>query len=280
MKDFANTIRAASETLMHSGFAVIRAGGLVHACLDEVFAEADGFFARDTAAKAAFSKPEILEGYRGFGAEFSGQEDRPDLNETFSFVPRNQSRQDLAPWRSANPLHNALRRVAPFYCEVADGVLRGVRDAFDVEGDVIASEEFSYLQLNYYRPGHESRDLLQDAHEDGHLLTIVTSRQPGLEIEVDGRFEPASLGRDELLIMPGSILTLMTGGFVTPLVHRVRNVPGLRRRASLMFFVNASVTNPPRAWAPAEDGSMPDIRAATIASSRMFGLGSIEALAQ
>ncbi|QZN98862.1 2OG-Fe(II) oxygenase family protein [Chenggangzhangella methanolivorans] len=159
-------------------------------------------------------------------------------------------------------------------------MLDDLRDAVDPEGDRIDAAEFSYLQLNYYRPGRETRDLLQDAHEDGHLLTIVTSRQPGLEFEVDGRFEPANLAPDELLIMPGGILTLMTGGLMQPLVHQVRNVPGLRKRASLMFFVNASVANPPRAWIAARDGTYPDIRQATIESSQMFGLGSIGALAQ
>jgi isopenicillin N synthase-like dioxygenase len=108
----------------------------------------------------------------------------------------------------------------------------------------------------------------------------VTSRQPGLEIEVGGRFEPVALARDEALIMPGGILTLMTGGLMPPLLHRVRNVVGVRTRASLMFFVNASVINPPRAWAPAADGTYPDIRQATIESSQVFGLTSIEALAQ
>ena len=280
MKDFADAAPAASETLLRTGFALIRPDRAVRAGLDELFAEADAFFARDAADKAAFSQPDILEGYRGFGAEFSGSEDRPDLNETFSLAPANQSRPDIAAWRSVNRLHAAMARIAPYYCALADGVLRGVRDAVDAGGDLIVSEDFSYLQLNYYRPRSERRDLLQDAHEDGHLLTIVTSRQPGLEIEVDGRFEAASLAPDELLVMPGSILTLMTGGRVAPLVHRVRNVPGLRRRASLMFFVNASVTRPIRAWAPAADGGWPDIRQATIASSRMFGLGSIEALAR
>lgn len=280
MKDFANTIRSASSTLLHSGYAIVRMGPLMQACLDEAFDEADAFFARSQSEKARFARPDILEGYRTFGAEFSGDKTRPDLNETFSLAPRNQSRPDIAAWRAVNPLHNALRRAAPVYTGLANAILEDIRLVFDPEGDRIDAAEFSYLQLNYYRPGSESRDLLQDAHEDGHLLTVVTSRQPGLEIEVDGRFEPANIGRDELLVMPGSILTLMTGGMMRPLMHRVRNVPGVRTRASLMFFVNASVTNPPRAWVAAEDGGYPDIRGATIESSQVFGLNSIEALAR
>lgn len=280
MKDYADTVHSASSTLLHSGYAIVRMGALMRACLDEAFEEADVFFAKAASEKARFARPDILEGYRSYGAEFSGDETRPDLNETFSLVLRNQTRPEISVWQAVNPLHNALRRAAPVYAGLADAVLDDIRAAVDPEGDRIEAAAFSYLQLNYYRPRHESRELLQDAHEDGHLLTIVTSRQPGLEIEVDGRFEPARLERDELLIMPGSILTLMTGGMMRPLLHRVRNIPGVRTRASLMFFVNADVANPPRAWAPAEDGSFPDICQATIASSQVFGLTSIEALAR
>lgn len=279
MKDFANIVSSAASTMLASGYAIIPTGSLVKVCLDETFDIADEFFAKDAREKEMFSRPDILEGYRGFGAEFSSEQGRPDLNETFSLVPRNQVLAEIGAWSGSNPLHGALKRLAPFYAQLADSVLDHVRTAFDPSGDRIHSQEFSYLQLNYYRPGRERRELLQDAHEDGHLLTIVTSRQPGLEIEIDGAFEPADLAPGELLVMPGSILTLMTGGLLRPLVHRVRNVGGLRRRASLMYFVNASVVEPPRAWIAAEDGSFPDIRKATIESSQMFGLGSIERLA-
>lgn len=279
MKDFADRSRSAASTLLHSGYAIVRFDADTFRLLDEAFDEAGAFFARAAADKVRFSRPDILEGYRSLGAEFSGSADRPDLNETFALMLRNMARDDLASWAASNPLHRALRDISLAYVSLADGVLEELRRAFDPEGDRIAAAAFSYLQLNYYRPGRETRDLLQDAHEDGHLLTIVTSRQPGLEMEIDGRFEPVRLARDEALIMPGSILTLMTGGLMQPLVHRVRNVPNVTARASLMFFVNASVINPPRAWVAAEDGSYPDIRQATIESSQVFGLGSIEAIA-
>jgi isopenicillin N synthase-like dioxygenase len=280
MKDFANKIRSASSTLLHSGHAIVRLEADALRLLDEVFDQAVEFFDRDVSDKERFARPDILEGYRGFGAEFSEAVDRPDLNETFALVPRNMAREDLADWLALNPLHRALGAIAPLYCDLADAVLEDLRRFINPDGDKIAAAEFSYLQLNYYRPGRETRELLQDGHEDGHLLTIVTSRQPGLEMEVGGRFEPATLARDEVLIMPGSILTLMTGGLMSPLVHRVRRVGGYKARASLMFFVNASVTNPPQAWTPSEDGSYPDIRQATIECSQMFGLPSIAAVAR
>ena len=280
MKTWSSKTGSAASTLLHSGYAIVRVEPAFAERLDDVFRSAEIFFGLPAAEKADFARPDILEGYRTLGAEFSRTAERPDLNETFAMVLRNQARPDLADWPAANPLHRALRAAAHDYVELVDGVLENLRRAINPEGDAVASAEFSYFQLNHYRPQRERRDLLQDAHEDGHLLTVVTARQPGLEIEVDGAFEAVSLAPDELLLMPGGILTLMTGGAVQPLLHRVRNVPGVAERSSLMFFVNPSLTKPPRAWAPASDGSYPDIAQATIESSQMFGLASIAVVAE
>jgi isopenicillin N synthase-like dioxygenase len=80
--------------------------------------------------------------------------------------------------------------------------------------------------------------MLQDGHEDGHLLTLVTATGPGLEIETADGYRPAEVAEDEMLIMPGSLLTLMTGGEIQPLYHRVRNSFRKEPRYSMMYFVN------------------------------------------
>lgn len=278
--DAFGQIHIAASSLLHHGHARIRADAATVAALDEVFRSADDFFAVAPKEKIRFERPDILEGYRRYGAEHSGPQDRPDLNETFSLVLRNMARKDIARWSDVNPLHRALRAAAPHYAALVDGVLDEIRHAFNPRGDRISSADFSYFQLNHYRPRVETRDFLQDTHEDGHLLTVVTSRQPGLEAEIDGRFEPVHFARNELLLMPGSILTLMTGGRIKPLPHRVRNIRSSATRASLMFFVNAPVTPAPRAWLASADGSMPDIGRATAECSKLFGLPSIEAIAR
>jgi len=277
--DVSGQIQIAASSLLHHGYALIRVSAGTLAVLDEIFESAAGFFSLSPEEKVRFERPDILEGYRRYGAEHSGPEDRPDLNETFSLVLRNMAREDIARWKEVNPLHRALRAAASHYSALVDGVLDEIRREFNPRGDRIASADFSYFQLNHYRPRVETRDFLQDAHEDGHLLTVVTSRQPGLEAEIGGRFEPINFARNEVLVMPGSILTLMTGGRIKPLPHRVRNVRSVATRASLMYFCNASVTHPPRAWVAAADGSMPDIGRANVEASKLFGLPSIEALA-
>lgn len=273
-------IRDASRCILDDGYARVRVDAGMVAVLDQIFDSAEKFFARKAAEKQRYARADILEGYRDVGAERSGPLKRPDLNESFSLVLRNMARSDIAPWTATNPLHRALRAAAPRYAALVDAILEGLRCEINPQGDRVSSVDCSYLQLNYYRPEGEQRDFLMDVHEDGHLLTVVTSRQPGLEAEIGGRFEALEFASDELLVMPGSILTLMTGGRIKPLPHRVRNVAGVKARASLMYFGNAPVTRAPRPWVAAADGSLPDIGTATAEKSQVFGLPSIEAIAR
>jgi isopenicillin N synthase-like dioxygenase len=117
----------------------------------------------------------------------------------------------------------------------------------------------SYLQINYYEPAQHSRDMLQDGHEDGHLLTLVTATAPGLEIETADGYRPAELAEDEMLIMPGSLLTLMTGGQIPPLYHRVRNSFRKEPRYSMMYFVNPESDQVLEPWVSNETNAGIDI---------------------
>lgn len=280
MKERVSLVRDAARELLRRGSALVRIDPGTADLLDAIFDSARDFFALDPAERMRYERLDILEGYRRYGAEHSGPRNRPDLNETFSLALKNMAREDIAHWSQGNPLHRALRAAAPRYGTLVDDVLEEIRQEINPRGDRVSSKELSYFQLNYYRPRDETRALLQDAHEDGHVLTVVTSRQPGLEAQFDGRFQPVNFARDEILLMPGSILTLMTGGRIRPLPHLVRNVHGVATRASLMFFVNTPVTDAPRAWVAAADGSMPDIGRATAERSKRFGLPSIEVLAR
>ncbi len=56
---------------------------------------------------------------------------------------------------------------------------------------------------------------------------------------------------DEVVIMPGSVLTALSGGKIAPLYHQVRN-HGLDDRQSIMYFVNPEIDEPLFGWI--EDG--------------------------
>jgi isopenicillin N synthase-like dioxygenase len=280
LNDRGSSIRDAASELLDRGSVIVKADEGLVKNLDEVFSSAGNFFALSPREKMRYERPDILEGYRRYGAEYSGLRNRPDLNETYAMVLGNTAHKDIAVWPTTNPLHRALRAAAPRYVALVGGLLDEIRREINPRGDRVSTAALSYFQLNHYLPRFETRTFLQDTHEDGHLLTVVTSRQPGLEAEIDGCFQQINFRDDELMVMPGSILTLMTGGRIKPLPHRVRNVRSVPVRSSLMFFANAPVAGAPRAWAAAADGSMPDIGRATAERSTMFGLPSISTLAR
>jgi isopenicillin N synthase-like dioxygenase len=130
--------------------------------------------------------------------------------------------------------------------------------------------------VNYYEPAQHSRDMLQDGHEDGHLITLVTANSPGLEIQVDGTYVPIEIGPDEMLIMPGSLLTLMTGGAIPPLFHQVKNSRRKDPRYSMMFFVNPEGNQVLEPWIRNETNAHADVIAEANALPQKFGLPTLE----
>src|SRR5690606_33306531 len=83
-------------------------------------------------------------------------------------------------------------------------------------------EEASVVQINSFgEPG--PRELLQTPHEDGVLATVIWTSAPGLEAVGGDAPIPLDTDPDEVLVMPGGILTVMTGGEIAPLFHQARN---------------------------------------------------------
>ena len=135
---------------------------------------------------------------------------------------------------------------SPRWCKA---ILDEVARTFGAEA-APSFEKASYLQINYCLPTPAERDLLQDKHEDGHMVTVLHATAPGLEI-YPGRaldeVKPMLPGPDEIVIMPGSVLTALSGGKIQPLYHQVRN-HGLDDRQSLMYFVNPEIDEPLFGW--------------------------------
>ncbi len=73
-------------------------------------------------------------------------------------------------------------------------------------------------------------------------MTVMTVTGPGLELKApDDLFVPMQPKR-ELLFMSGEILNLLSGGHIPTIYHRVRSVPVLQQRMSLLFFADMSPT--------------------------------------
>jgi hypothetical protein len=243
--------------------------------IDQTLSIAQAFYQQPLAEKRRYAQPAFVEGYRDIGLEYSARPDRPDLTESFSLWNRNRGRTAAAGWTERCALHAELRRTIDALSEPVGALFQSMADRWAPGSAAPRFEKASYIQMNYYEPAHHSRDMLQDGHEDGHLITLVTATGPGLEIESDEGYVPAAIAEDELLIMPGSLLSLMTGYAIPPLFHRVRNSHRKEPRYSLMFFVNPETDRHIEPWIRNERNAGVDIVAEANALPLKFGLPTL-----
>ncbi|MBB2910610.1 isopenicillin N synthase-like dioxygenase [Streptosporangium becharense] len=253
--------------ILRRGHATIPLTAAEAGVLATLRAEAARFFTLDEAVKRRHGSDDFNFGFRPFGRQYSVSPDRPDMNESFTYwadapgtVPNGE---DIAPFLTALGAYWAVAARA------ADDILTGLAAHYGHPEPALDFRDSSYLEVNWYLRDDE-RDLLQDRHEDGHLLTLANSDGPGLETESAGRMRPVAVPDGHLLAMPGSLLTSMTDGQVRPLYHQVRN-HRLRRRVTVLFLVNPRFDRPVRPYVTGRSGEV-DIAAMARTGGSMFGL--------
>ena len=269
-----STITKAASEIIDQGYTVVKLADIDAANLRNALATANRFFERPLEEKIAHGSKDHNYGYRPFGIEYSMSPDRPDMNECFTVW---SSRLDLIPdAEGIQDVTDSFLRWRDSLVPLVQAVLDEVAKSFSA-GQAPEFEKASYLQMNYCLPTPPERDLLQDKHEDGHMVTVLHATAPGLEIYVNDEVQPMLPAADEVVIMPGSVLTALSGGKIPPLYHQVRN-HGLDDRQSLMYFVNPEVEAPLYAWIDTPDGKREDIREHVQNAPTMFGLPPVEAL--
>jgi isopenicillin N synthase-like dioxygenase len=261
------------DALVTHGHAKIAIGRETRRQITRTFDISRGFFARPLPEKRSFALPAFVEGYRDIGLEYSMLPDRPDLTESFSVWNRNRARTEE--WVTTCDLHAEMRRTIDALTDPIDELFRAMADRWASGTEVPRVKRASYLQINYYEPARHSREMLQDGHEDGHLLTLVTATGPGLEIDAGDGYRRAEVAEDEMLIMPGSLLTLMTGGQIPPLYHRVKNSFRKEPRTSMMYFVNPESDQVLEPWIANETNAGVDIIEQANALPNKFGLPTL-----
>ena len=261
----------AIDKFIATGYALVHSTQEQQSELASVLACSTAFFGRPKEEKLRHSSKDYNFGYRPMGIEYSVTPDRPDCNECFTLW---SDRLDLIPEAAGlQALTASLQRWRSTCAELAEAVLRDCADRF--EGSAPSFAAASHLQVNNCLPAPLGRDLLQDRHEDGHLITILHATRPGLEIFVNGSAQPITTGCDEVLVMAGSILTTLSGDTIPSLYHQVRNLQ-LNSRQSVMYFVNPELSEPLYSWASTEDRR--DLRDAVRSNPLMFGLPAVQEL--
>lgn len=263
------------EELLAKGHGRLRIDAETRDRLDRTIAVGRDFYAKPLPEKRHFAASAFVEGYRDIGLEYSLQADRPDLTESFSLWNRNRHREQMIGWLRDCALYLELRRTIDILTPQVAGLFQAMADRWTPGAAGPRFESASYIQMNYYEPRNHRRDMLQDGHEDGHFVTLLTATGAGLEIETAEGYVPVELAEDEMLVMPGSLLTLMTGGAIPPLYHRVRNSFRAEPRCSLMLFVNPEGDQKLDPWVRNETNAGIDIIEQANALPLKFGLPTL-----
>jgi isopenicillin N synthase-like dioxygenase len=270
----SEAVSKAASDILATGYAVVKLSELDAGNLQNAIATANRFFERPLDEKMAHGSADHNYGYRPFGIEYSRVPERPDMNECFTLW---SSRLDLIPEADKiSDLNDSFLAWRDSLAPLVGAIIAEIAGTFP-GATAPEFEKASYLQINYCLPTPPERDLLQDKHEDGHMVTVLHANGAGLEIFLsEDDATPMLPASDEVVIMPGSVLTALSGGAIPPLYHQVRN-HGLDDRQSIMYFVNPEVEAPLYSWTET-DGVHEDIRAHVQNAPTMFGLPPVEAL--
>jgi isopenicillin N synthase-like dioxygenase len=261
--------------LKEQGFFVLSLSDWESKRIARVFEAGRAFFGLSTDAKDLCRLPDEC-GYRPKGIEYSETPERPDEIESFTVTLRNaSSHAELRP-EKARILYEQMR--------LAIHVLEPIAEALTIQmANAVSHRDFSSLlrgalrrwsrlQLNFSRPLQCDRELIHDAHEDGNLLTLACATVPGLELQTaDHKFEPCPLFLPRIIVMPGEITWLLSGGEIQPLWHRVRPPTDCVERLATLFFCDLDpVACEP--WVRNHINSDVDIGSRVLTNVSRFGL--------
>ncbi len=186
-----------------------------------------------------------MTGWRRVGVEYSQSPDRPDLNETFCF-----RLADAGAAHDDSAIVAACRRAQTHLDRVAASMLADIQVAVGagIDSPLVRTANESWLQLNYSWPSEAGREFIQDAHEDGHLLTLLFADQPGLEVLPLDEWVDGSASPDRLIAFGGECGALLTDDYIRPILHRVRAHPTIATRLSVAYFVNPDLDQTLEPW--------------------------------
>jgi isopenicillin N synthase-like dioxygenase len=237
------------------------------------YAAAEDFFHLNVKSKEASTLPYGC-GYTPFGREHSGNPASPDRVEIFASSARTQDLAHHLCNAAARDLHASMMDVFQSLEVIAENIMLSMARTFQsgaVKQQLQAGlHRWSQLQFNrtiLTEPGQ----FINTAHEDGHLLTFAHADGRGLEIVTNSSVLEPDRTNQAFTVMPGVILSLLTGGEVQPLYHQVRAHSRSEHRLSLLFFadLDPQLCIP---WNVTPDNLNVDIGTRVLENARRFGM--------
>ncbi len=267
------------EYFQTNGYLILEVSRELQDSIQASFEAALTFFRSTLSEKMTSRLPEEL-GYRPFGIEYSQLPTAPDQIESFSVAARYSEGRAKLSFSSAQSLWDRLSEAFNMLEHIAEAL--AVQLATEISSCPFrpvlqgAFHRWSRLQINYSRPVEVASPFINEVHEDGNFMTIACSTGPGLEILTPSqRFVQITTAQGSMVVMPGEIAWLLSGGRVLPLYHRVRPEPTIKERMALLFFgdIDPGACEP---WFKNEVNAQVDIGDRVLRSVSRFGLKGFE----
>tara|TARA_B110001454_G_C12709456_1_gene430089 strand:- start:828 stop:1691 length:864 start_codon:yes stop_codon:yes gene_type:complete len=226
-------LRVTVLSLITHGYAIVKmttsAQKAVWSALDEISRVPED-------VQADFCFPDRTDGFLPKGGEHAKYTDNVDLCDRFCYWHHHRALHAGHPFIHTPAYQNIVNSEAELSC-LAQSIVTGLWDFFRNEEQVTIRDS-SYVQLCMYERKYQEDDrtYLQDRHEDGHLITLIKPTRDGLVIFLNDREVPVHLADDEVIVITGSLLTLLSDGQIPTMYHAVRNPKMELARKSLVYF--------------------------------------------
>jgi len=180
------------------GFLILNITDEMLNCINSIFAKAAKFYRKDKTEKLISSIPDLNEGWRDIGGEFSQVPERPDLHESFWVTQRQQHKIRSIYTHEGLQLYNAMFNCITMYNNIERTITRQLLTYFGYSDvtQVFNCDKDSDMQILYYQPCIHDRELLQEPHDDSLYMTFAKATDAGLEILLsDNKYHKAALCR-------------------------------------------------------------------------------------
>lgn len=258
------------------GYLIINATDELLNCINSIFFKASKFYQNDKSIKSINCIPNLNEGWRDLGGEFSITPEQPDLHESFWVTQKQKAKVSSIYSEEGLNLYDNMFNCISIYNDIERTLTKMLMEYYGQDVSVIPGfncEHDSDMQVLYYQPCIHDRDLLQEPHDDSLYMTFAKATNRGLEILLpDNQFHKAILQKNEILVMPGEILSLMTGYKIKPLIHKVVRHTEQMDRFSLGYFTLPNINEGQKIipWVSNETNKDIDIMSRVIHNQNQF----------
>jgi hypothetical protein len=256
-----------ARRLIGDGYAVCRLDDAGSGSVRALYTLSTEYFLQAESVKSRHRVPNLSNGYRPLMSSHSGSPDRPDLSESFLYW--RHRREAIPSHEGIASFLDALESYRQTVAEITRCTIDSLRTHYGY-AHALPFERASVVQINSFGMD-TAEDLLVHPHEDGVLFTVIWASTEGLEGVFEDGPRAFKLAPNEALIMPGSVLTHMTGGQIRPFFHQARNF-GHKDRKSFMFFVCPDTDDAIHPFVVNDENRDCDIRSLVINNPQMFGL--------